>query len=338
MTTVTILGAGSWGLTLAWLACGPEKTVRLWDRKPEKIEALRRDRQVTFPVNVRLQDEIQLTDSLVDAVRGADVILLVVTSSGTREVIEAMIATGELSDRAMVVNASKGIEYPSLKTMSAIMEELLPDNPRAVISGPTLAPEILKGLPTAAVIASRESGTAESLQHLLTTDLFRLYTNTDVVGVELGGSLKNIFAIVSGYMEAKALGANARSTLITRGLAEITRFSVAFGADVQTLYGLSGLGDLLATCTSPLSRNYQVGYRLAQGKTLEQVLDELKMVAEGVKTTHAVSRMSDRFGIDMPVVKQVEMALTGKFAEHEIIHTLMSRKLKAENIQSPSSL
>ena len=149
----------------------------------------------------------------------------------------------------------------------------------------------------------------------------------------MGGALKNIFAIVSGYMKAKELGDNAQSTLITRGLAEMTRFSMAMGADVQTLYGLSGLGDLLATCNSPLSRNYQVGYRLAQGKTLEQILEELHMVAEGVQTTYAVCELSHQLGLDVPIVHQVRKAFSGHFCEQEIIHTLMSRRLKSELVE-----
>ncbi|MBK8190224.1 MAG: NAD(P)-dependent glycerol-3-phosphate dehydrogenase [Vampirovibrionales bacterium] len=332
MSTIAYLGAGSWGLTLAWLGVQcPERRVRLWDRDPVKIARFCENRTIQFPIEVTLPPEVSLTSSLEEAAAGADVIVFAVTSAGTREVAQALARTGVVSEQTILVNASKGIEYPSLTRLSAVMQEIFPKNPLAALSGPTLAPEILKGLPTAGVIASDSSAVAERLQALLATDRFRLYTNTDVVGVELGGALKNIFAIVSGYMDARHLGDNARATLITRGLAEITRFSLALGADVQTLYGLSGLGDLLATCYSPLSRNYQVGYRLAQGQTLEHILAQMKVVAEGVQTTQAVSLLSDNLGIEMPVVKQVEQALSGALSEREMIHTLMSRRPKAEH-------
>lgn len=331
-TTIAYLGAGSWGLTLAWLGAQcAERRVRLWDRDADKMAAMRADRHVRFPMDVTLPDTVALYTSLAEAVTGADVIVLVVSSAGTRPVMQALRDTGAVSPDAILLNASKGIEYPSLTRLSAIIREAFPENPSATLSGPTLAPEILQGLPTAGVIASADMAVAERLQACLATERFRLYTNTDVTGVELGGALKNIFAIVSGYMDARHLGHNARATLITRGLAEITRFSLALGADVQTLYGLSGLGDLLATCYSPLSRNYQVGYRLAQGQTLAQILAELNVVAEGVQTTQAVSRLSDQLGIDMPVVKQVEQALSGTWSEQDMIRTLMSRRPKPEH-------
>ena len=302
----------------------------LWGRSPERIAAIRRNRCLTFPVSMTVPDAVHLTDSLSDAIDGADVVLLVVTSNGTRSVLEAIRDSGKLPSHCALVNASKGIEYPSLKPMSRVMAEYFPNHALAVLSGPTLAPEILNGLPTASVVACADAAVAEQLQQQLSTEMFRLYTNTDVIGVELGGSLKNIFAIVSGYMQARKLGDNARATLITRGLAEITRFGLAMGADVQTLYGLSGLGDLMATCNSPISRNYQVGYRLAQGQSLDRILSDLKVVAEGVKTTYAVDQLADQLGVEMPVVRQVRRAIAGELSETEMIHTLMSRRLKPE--------
>lgn len=330
MSRIGILGAGSWGLTLAWLMHQAGHTVTLWNRNETKAEQLRANRSISFPVTVTLPQTVTITSNLAEAITDADIVMLVVTSSGTRSVLEAIQALDLLPAHAILLNASKGIEYPSLKNLSAVVEEHFPNQPAGVLSGPTLAPEILKGLPTAAVVASHQLATAEYLQKTLSTERFRIYTNTDVIGTEMGGALKNIFAIVSGYMKAKELGDNAQSTLITRGLAEMTRFSMAMGADVQTLYGLSGLGDLLATCNSPLSRNYQVGYRLAQGKTLEQILEDLHMVAEGVQTTYAVCELSHQLGLDVPIVHQVRKAFSGHFCEQEIIHTLMSRRLKSE--------
>lgn len=331
MKKLAILGAGSWGLTLAWLSCDGRKDVVLWDRKPDKIAQLRANRKVTFPVELELPESLILTDSLEEAAEGADAILLVVTTSGTREVAQALRQKARISHKTIVINASKGIEYPSLKRMSDVLMEELPDNPFAVLSGPSLAKEILNGLPTACSIASTDRDIAEYLQvHLSREGLFRLYSNTDVIGVELGGALKNIFAIASGYMSAKNLGDNARAALLTRGLAEMTRFSVSLGANDQTLYGLSGLGDLLATCNSPLSRNYQVGFQIAQGKTMEEILTGLKVVAEGVKAAQAVSQLSEKLGIDTPIVHLVGNAINGEFSEEMLIRSLMSRKLKTE--------
>jgi glycerol-3-phosphate dehydrogenase (NAD(P)+) len=329
MKKLAILGAGSWGLTLAWLTASEQDHVWLWDRKPERIAAMQKDRKVLFPVPVILPNRLNFTASLAEAVDGADVVLLVVTVGGTREVLRQLRELG-LPSRVVLVNASKGIEFPSLKRMSEVFAEEMPENPYAVLSGPTLALEILNGLPTACSIACRDLSIAEDLQRFLSHDLFRLYSNTDVTGVELGGALKNIFAIASGYMKAKKLGDNALGALLTRGLAEMTRFSVALGADQKTLYGMSGLGDLLATANSPLSRNFQVGDRLAHGESLEQILQDLKMVAEGVKTTHAVHELSQRMGLDTPIVEMVKMCLSGPFSEKMIIKSLMSRKLKSE--------
>lgn len=332
MKKLAILGAGSWGLTLAWLACDNLKDVWVWDRKPEKIEKFKADRNVTFPLEMTLPSTLNLTADLNEAVQDADAIIMVVTTTGTREVARALREDADIPPETIIVNASKGIEYPSLKRLSEVVTEELPDNPFAVLSGPTLAKEILGGLPTACSIASVDVEVAEYLQvHLSREYRFRLYSNSDVIGVELGGSLKNIFAIASGYMEAKKLGDNARAALLTRGLAEMTRFSVSLGADEQTIYGLSGLGDLLATCNSPLSRNYQVGFRLGQGQTLDQILDDLKVVAEGVKAAQAVSLLADKLLLDTPIVKQVERALAGYLSEEMLIKSLMSRKLKSEH-------
>lgn len=337
MKKLAILGAGSWGLTLAWLTGGNHDNVWLWDRNAEKIETMRRDHKVLFPVPVILPQRLHQTSSLEEAVRDADVILLVVTVNGTREVLRRLRDEVKIPKDVILVNASKGIEFPSLKRMSEVFAEELPDNPYAVLSGPTLALEILNGLPTACSIACKDIHTAEALQHDLSHDLFRLYSNTDVTGVELGGALKNIFAIASGYMREKKLGDNALGALITRGLAEMTRFSVALGADQKTLYGMSGLGDLLATANSPLSRNFQVGARLAKGETLEEVLASLKVVAEGVKTTHAVYELSQKMGLDTPIVEMVEMCLSGPFSEKMIVKSLMTRKLRSEQKESVQS-
>ncbi|MEM0950533.1 MAG: NAD(P)H-dependent glycerol-3-phosphate dehydrogenase [Cyanobacteria bacterium P01_H01_bin.74] len=335
MKKLAILGAGSWGLTLSWLASGNEagnipKQVCLWDRSSEKITALKKNRTVSFPVSLTLPDALTLTTNLSEAVADADVIVLVVTVSGTQPVLEKIHADCSISKNTILVNASKGIAFPSLKRLSEIIHEVFPDNPCAVLSGPTLAREILAGLPTACSIACQGPETASFLQSYLSHNLFRLYSNSDVVGVELGGALKNIFAIASGYMREKKLGDNAVAAMLTRGLSEMTRFSVSMGANPDTLYGMSGLGDLLATANSPLSRNYQVGASLAKGEKLEDILSRLQMVAEGVKTTHAVYALSKSAGLETPIVDMVKHCLAEPLSDSMIIKNLMTRKLKAE--------
>ena len=339
----TILGAGSWGLTLATLAAQAEGMqaahpsegyqVCLWDRTPAKIEALKATRRSEFPVAVELPPWVELTSDLAQAVSGAEAVVFVVTAKATRQVAQAILATGALPAQARLVNASKGIEFPSLQPMSSVLAEVFPHHALAVLSGPTLAKEILAGLPTACTVASQNKETASWLQERLTCSrLFRLYTQSDVVGVEYAGSLKNVFAIASGYMDAQRMGNNARAALLTRGLAEMTRFCLAFGAEESTLYGLAGLGDLLATCNSPLSRNYQVGYRLGQGETLAAILDDMKVVAEGVHTAKAVHQLAKERGLDTPIVELVVNTLNGQGVSGEqMIRSLMSRKLKQEH-------
>lgn len=333
---LAILGAGSWGLTLAWIAglrACPIDTIVLWSRDEEKVRQLQTNRTVAFPVPVTLPPTVAITANLAEAVQDADVVLLVVTAQATRQVARQLRETGVLKSGALLVNASKGLEFATTKPMSAVIAEELPTHEQAVLSGPTLAKEILRGLPTAASIASTNRDVAEYLQnHLSCSERFRLYSNTDMVGVELGGALKNVFAIASGFMQAKAMGENARAALMTRGLAEMARFSLQLGAQAQTVYGLSGLGDLLATCNSPLSRNYQVGYRLAKGETLESILADMRVAAEGVKTAYAMGTLAERLGLDVPVVQLVINSLDGNYISDEMmIRSLMSRRLKAEH-------
>ncbi len=339
---IGVLGAGSWGLTLAWLwgqkaSASIETDVWLWDRKAEKIKAFQESRQVSFPVSLEIPDEVSLVTDLAEALPDTDIVVLAVTAEGTRSVCRLLSDCGA-PPSLIIVNTSKGIELSTLKRLSQVIQEELPRNPQAVLSGPTLAKEMLRGLPTAASIASEDIDLAEQLQTWLSRDYqLRLYSNPDVTGVELGGALKNIFAISSGYITAKNLGDNAKAALLTRGLAEMTRFCLRLGAQEMTLYGLSGLGDLLATSNSPLSRNYQVGYLLAQGKTLPEVLKEIKVVAEGVQTAQAVYRLSQKLDLDMPIVQEINRALFEAPSEELLIKSLMSRKLKSEKITAPLS-
>lgn len=329
---LAVLGAGSWGLTLTWLLADNFDTVTLWGRENDIDEEFRRTKKKTHPLEVQLPEKIELTTDLKQAIEGAEIILMVVSTSGTRPVARLLREAG-IKPNQIVVNASKGIELPSLNTLSKVIEEELPNNPVAVLSGPTLAKEVLKGLPTAASIACKNIEVATIAQGALSVNnKFRIYTNTDVTGVELGGSLKNVIAIASGFVDAMEYGHNARGAILTRGLAEIVRISLSLGANPSTLYGLSGIGDLIATCSSPLSRNYQVGYKLGEGKKLNHILAELGSVAEGVQTSKAVCELANKLGIEAPLAEVIYEAVYTDISKEEILSKLMNRKLKREEI------
>ncbi|MEI7474040.1 MAG: NAD(P)H-dependent glycerol-3-phosphate dehydrogenase [bacterium] len=328
---LTVLGAGAWGSTLTRLLTDNFEEVTLWAREQDLTEEFKSTKKLSKPVEVQLADKVQLTSNLNEAIKDASIILMVIATSGVRDVCKKLKEAG-LTDKQILVNTSKGLELPGLYRMSEVISQELPDNPVVVLSGPTLAVEVLKGLPTAASVASKDSETAELVQQKLTVPgKFRLYSNSDVAGVEFGGSLKNVIAIASGFVSAMNLGDNARGAILTRGLAEIVRLSVELGANPSTLYGLSGIGDLIATCSSPLSRNYQVGYKLGQGKKLDDILKELGSVAEGVKTTKAVCELSKKLNIETPVSDVIYEAVYTDISPEDVIKKLMTRQLKKED-------
>ena len=257
--------------------------------------------------------------------------MLVVATSGIREVCHNLAKIG-LKDNQVLVNTSKGLELPSLMRMSEVIKEELPNANIAILSGPTLAKEVLMGCPTAASVAcENKPEISKFLQEKLTVpSKFRLYTNDDVIGLELGGSLKNVIAIASGFADAMKLGDNCRGALLTRGMAEITRISVALGAKPSTLYGLSGMGDLIATCSSPMSRNFTVGSMLGHGKKIDDILKELGSVAEGVKTSKAVCELAKKLNIEVPISTAIYEAVYTDITPKELLDKLMNRKLKGE--------
>lgn len=328
---LTVLGAGAWGATLTRLMTDNFEQVSLWAREQDLTEEFRKTKKLLKPVEVQLSDKVELTSDLKEAIKDAEIILLVIATSGVRDVCKKLKEAG-LTKNQILVNTSKGLELPGLYRMSEVISQELPENPVVVLSGPTLAVEVLKGLPTAASVACKTIQTAQIVQEKLTVPgKFRLYSNEDVVGVELGGSLKNVIAIASGFVSAMNLGDNARGAILTRGLAEIVRLSITMGANPSTLYGLSGIGDLIATCSSPLSRNYQVGYKLGQGKKLDDILKELGSVAEGVKTTKAVCELSKKLNIETPVADVIYEAVYTDIAPEEVVKKLMTRQLKKED-------
>ena len=327
---LTVLGPGCWGLTLAWLLTNNFDEVCVWGRTADISEELKIHKKTTKPLLVQLDNKVEVTDDLKKAIEGADIIFLVVATSGIRPVCKQLKEAG-LKDNQIVVNLSKGLELPSLKRMSEVIKDELPTSKLAILSGPTLAKEILNGCPTAASVAADDMEVANFVQkHCNVPSKFRLYTNSDVIGVELGGSLKNVIAIASGFADAMKLGDNCRGSLLTRGMAEIVRVSVELGASPATLYGLSGMGDLIATCSSPFSRNFTVGSMLGKGKKIDDILAELGSVAEGVKTSKALCELAEKLGLEVPVSSAIYEAVYTDITPEQVLNKLMNRKLKQE--------
>lgn len=327
---LTVLGAGCWGLTLAWLLTDNFDEVVIWAREKDISDDLKYNKHTSKPVEVQLDSKVEITSDLAEAICGSDIILSVVATSGTRDVCEKLKEAG-IKSHQILVNASKGIELPSLMRMSEVIKSVLPEQKLCILSGPTLAKEVLAGLPTAACVACEDLKTAEYVQKAMNVqNKFRLYTNNDVIGVELGGSLKNVIAIASGFAHTMGLGDNCSASLLTRGMAEIVRVSINLGANPSTLYGLSGMGDLIATCSSPMSRNYTVGSMLAKGKKIDDILRELGSVAEGVKTSKAICELAKKLDIEVPVSSAIYEAVYTDITPQALLEKLMNRKLKEE--------
>jgi len=327
---LTVLGPGCWGLTLAWLLNDNFEEITVWGRESDLYEDLIVNKHCSKPLEVQLDKKVEITSDLKSAISGADIILSVVATVGMRDVCEKLKVAGIKSSQ-ILVNASKGIELNTLLRMSEVIKDVLPEQKVVILSGPTLAKEVLQGKPTAASVASDDLDAAEFVQKAMNVSgKFRLYTNSDVVGVELGGSLKNVIAIASGFANSMNLGDNCKGSLLTRGMAEIVRLSVKMGANPSTLYGLSGMGDLIATCSSPMSRNFTVGSLLGQGKKIDDILKELGSVAEGVKASKAVCDLGKKYGVETPVSSAIYEALYTDITPKEVLYNLMNRKLKEE--------
>ncbi len=327
---LTVLGPGCWGLTLAWLLNDNFDEVTVWGRESDLYDDLVINKHCSKPLEVQLDSKVEVTSDLKKAIDGADIILSVVATAGVRPVCEQLKAAG-INPNTPLVNASKGLELNSLMRMSEVIKDVLPEQKVVILSGPTLAREVLEGKPTAASVACEDIEVAEFVQKACNVpNRFRLYTNTDVIGVELGGSLKNVIAIASGFAHSMNLGDNCMGSLLTRGMAEIVRLSIQLGANPSTLYGLSGMGDLIATCSSPYSRNYTVGSMLGQGKKINDILSELGSVAEGVKTSKAVCDLAEKLGLEVPVSSAIYEAVYTDITPQEVLSKLMNRKLKEE--------
>jgi glycerol-3-phosphate dehydrogenase (NAD(P)+) len=305
MREIAVVGAGSWGTALAVHLARVGHRVRLWGREPEVVAGMRADRvNEAFLPGIRLDPAIVACGDLGDAVSGVDMVVVVTPSHGTRQVLR--LAAGAIGPAATIVSATKGLEAETLLRPSQVIgEELGPGRPVVVLSGPSFAREVALGLPTAVCAASGDREAAELVQAEFRGRAFRLYRTDDVVGVEVGAALKNVIAIAAGVVDGLGLGHNAMAGLITRGLAEISRLAHALGGRRETLSGLSGLGDLVLTCTGSLSRNRQFGIELGRGRTPREILGEMRMVAEGVRTTGAALALGARHGVELPIAAQM---------------------------------
>lgn len=301
--SITILGAGAWGTTLAKLALDNGHQVQLWSR--------------------------QRSLTLETVLKNTQIVLCAISMKGVRD-LASLVKSFPLSPQTIFVTATKGLDPQTTCTPSQIWETAFPHHPIVVLSGPNLSAEISQALPAATVVASKNPAAATTVQLVFSSHRFRVYTNQDPIGVELGGTIKNVMAIASGVCDGLKLGTNAKAALVTRGLTEIIRIGQIFGANTETFYGLSGLGDLLATCNSPLSRNYQVGYQLASGKTLTEVLKTLPGTAEGVNTCRVLMRISQQQKINIPITEQVYRLLENQVTPQQALDELMLRDIKPE--------
>ncbi len=332
MKRVAVVGAGSWGTALAALLAEKGHEVRLWAYEPEVAEEIQGSGENrTYLPGVELPSNLECTPHMQTALRGAGVVLSVSPSQFVGAVMSE--AAAHVPDDALVVSASKGIETSTLRTMDEVLSSVL-SRPQmkgfSALSGPSFAVEVVGKAPTAVVVASRFEAAAVEIQELFQTDHFRVYTGTDVIGVELGGALKNVIALGAGVTAGLGFGHNTLAALITRGLAEIRRLGVAMGARAATFSGLAGVGDLVLTCTGDLSRNRTVGYRLGQGEPLEQILDDMTAVAEGVKTAQAVHDLAERYGVEMPIANEVYGMLVSGTRPRQALQSLMARDPKPE--------
>ncbi len=319
---VTVLGAGSWGTTVATIACRRNPTV-LWARSDELArEVNEKHRNSRYLEGFELPERLQGTSDLEEAVADADVLVVGIPSHGFREVVEK--AAAHIRPWVPVVSLTKGFERGSLLRMTEVIKDVLPGRPAAALTGPNIAKEIMGGFAAASVIATDDLSVAAALQGVLRRGLFRIYTNHDVVGCEVGGALKNVVAIAAGMAQGLGVGDNTRAMVITRGLAELSRLGIAMGGEPQTFAGLAGMGDLMVTCISPHSRNRFVGEQLGKGRPLDEILGDMTQVAEGVKTASLVMELAERFGgVELPICSRIEGVVTGRLSVLDAYEGLM---------------
>lgn len=335
---VAVIGAGSWGTTIAAILAGKGVETRLWARRPELAQAIDESRENrAYLPSIHLPATLDVTSDMARAAHGAGLLVMAVPSHAFREVLFAVVEClgegGGGGGAISLVSLTKGLEKTSLKRMTEVATELAPGIAHArigVLTGPNLAAEIAQGQPAASLVAMPDLDSAEAVQEIFMAPSFRIYSGTDVIGAELGGITKNVIAIAAGVADGLGFGDNTRATLITRGLAEAARLGVALGADPLTFAGLAGMGDLIATCASPRSRNRSIGVRLARGETIEKITSEMRMVAEGVKSTEVVRDLAAAHGVEMPITAEVAAMLYEEKPPRGALASLLSRPITSE--------
>ena len=327
MANVSVLGAGSWGLGLALLLNNNGHNVTVWSVLKDEVAMLQTEREHKRCLpGVKIPDSITVSGDTENVIGSADVLVLAVASPYTRSTAK-MIAPF-VKEGQIIVNVAKGVEEHTLLTLCQIVEEEIPCAKVAVLSGPSHAEEVSRGIPTTCVIGAHEKATAEYLQNIFMSDVFRVYTSPDMIGIELGGALKNVIALAAGILDGMGLGDNTKAALMTRGIAEISRLGVELGGKMETFCGLSGIGDLIVTCISTHSRNHNCGYMLGQGKTLEEAKKEIKQVIEGVNCAKAAMALANKNHVTMPIVEQINAILfSDKTAEQAVADLLMRDKV-----------
>lgn len=334
MANVGIIGAGSWGTALSVLLYDNGHHVTVWSIDPQEVQMLdeKREHQKKLP-GVKLPDDMKITGDLESAVRGKDFLVLAVPSPFTRATAKKMVPY--VSERQIIVDVAKGIEETTLMTLSQQIEEEIPQADVAVLSGPSHAEEVGRKLPTTCVVGAKTRKTAEYLQSAFISNVFRVYTSPDILGIELGGSLKNVIALAAGMADGLGYGDNTKAALITRGIAEIARLGVKMGGKIQTFTGLTGIGDLIVTCASVHSRNRKAGYLMGQGKTMQEAMDEVQMVVEGVYSAKAAAKLAEKYQVSMPIVAEVNSILFEGKSAAQAVSDLMLRESKSESSALP---
>ena len=330
MADVSVIGAGSWGIALALVLAKNGNNVTVWSIVKEEIDMLNEKREhVDKLPGVPLPLDMVFTTDLEEAIKGKEVLVLAVPSVFTRSTANKMKEYVE--EGQVIVNVAKGIEESTLMTLSEIIEEEIPQADVAVLSGPSHAEEVGRGIPTTIVVGAKTEETAIYLQNLFMNDVFRVYTSSDIMGMELGGSLKNVVALAAGIADGLGYGDNTKAALITRGIAEIARLGVAMGGKVESFNGLTGIGDLIVTCASVHSRNRKAGVLIGQGKTMDEAMKEVKMVVEGVYSAKAAMLLAQKHNVSMPIIEQVNLVLFENKSADEAVKDLMFRDKRVEN-------
>ena len=334
MAKVSVLGAGSWGTALSLLLCKNGHEVTLWSALEDEVRMLceKREHESKLP-GVRLPEDMKITADLEDSLQDPDVAVLAVPSPFTRSTAHRMASF--VKKGQIIVNVAKGVEEHTLMTLSEIISEEIPQADVCVLSGPSHAEEVGKGLPTTCVVSAEKRETAEYLQGIFMSPVFRVYTTPDILGVELGGALKNVIALAAGTADGLGYGDNTKAALITRGIAEISRLGTKMGARAETFYGLSGIGDLVVTCASVHSRNRKAGYLMGKGYTMQEARDEVKMVVEGVYSARAAKSLAEKYQVEMPIIEEVNKVLFEDKPAADAVRDLMLRDKKVETPMLP---